>query len=76
MFFEDLDYCRILKQAGLPIYYLLTVSIIHHHGASGKNLATKSDQWKRLIPSSILYQGLLKHYLIQAVLWSGQKLRK
>jgi GT2 family glycosyltransferase len=76
MYFEDLDYCRKIKQSGLKIYYLDGVQITHIHGASGKNLAGESEQWKRLIPSSKIYHGVIRHYLISAVIWSGQKCSK
>lgn len=76
MYFEDLDYCRKVRAVGLKIYYLPEVEVIHHHGASGKSLATQGDQWKRLIPSSKLYHGTFKHYLINGIIWSGQKLHR
>ncbi len=73
-YFEDLDYCRRLKQAGLKVYYLPNIQVIHHLGGSGKQLVEKKDQWKRLIPSSQRYHGLFKYYLIHFVLWTGQKI--
>lgn len=76
MYFEDLDYCRKIKKAGFKIYYLPNALAIHHHGASGKKLAKKDDQWRRLIPSSKIYHGALKHYLFNFILWSGQKWQK
>ena len=76
MYFEDLDFCRRAKKAGYKTYYLPTAEIIHEHGASGKNLTSLKDQWKRLIPSSKIYHGGLKHYLISFILWTGQKCLK
>lgn len=76
MYFEDLDYARRVKKAGLKIYYLPVAEVIHYHGISGKSLAQEKDQWKRLIPSSKIYHGVLLHYLINFILWSGQKWRK
>ena len=76
MYFEDLDFCRRVRKAGYKIYYLPTAEIIHEHGASGKTLVDPADQWKRLIPSSKIYHGWLKHYLISFILWSGQKCLK
>lgn len=73
MYFEDLDYCRRLKQAGLKVYYLPEAEIIHYHGISGKKLADEKNQWRRLIPSSKIYHGVSMHYLINLVIWSGQK---
>lgn len=73
MYYEDLDYCRRLRDCGLKIIYLPTAQVVHHLGASGKEVADPSVQWERLIPSSKLYHGVLKHYVINFVLWSGQK---
>jgi GT2 family glycosyltransferase len=77
MYFEDLDYCRRVWKAGLKVYYLPQAQIIHYHGVSGRKLAPKSMQWKRLVPSSKIYHGLLKHYLLTLIILFGQKvLRK
>ncbi len=76
MYFEDLDYCRRVKKAGLKVYYLPEAEIVHHHGVSGKSVMPDKEQWKRLIPSSKLYHGLLKHHLINFIIWSGQKWQK
>ncbi len=76
MYFEDLDYCRKAKKSGFKIYYLPEAEIVHEHGASGKNLAKQEDQWKRLVPSSRIYHGRIIHYLINFILWSGQKCLK
>ncbi len=76
MYFEDLDYCRRVKKAGLKVYYYPLVAIKHLHGASGKSIATESNQWRRLIPSSKVYHGLIGHYLLTIVLWLGQKFQK
>ena len=75
-YFEDIDYCKRVKDAGLKVYYLPEAEIIHYHGASGKALADISNQWRRLIPSSIKYHGLIKHYILFLVMWFGQKWQK
>jgi len=74
MYFEDLDYARRLKKSGLKVYYYSKSIVDHIHGASGKDLVEKGNQWRRLIPSSKIYHGVLMHSLINFVLWSGQKL--
>lgn len=76
MYFEDLDYCRRIKAVGLNVYYLPQAEVVHEHGASGRGLADEKNQWRRLIPSSKIYHGLVKHYLITFILWSGQKWRR
>ncbi len=76
MYYEDLDYCRRVWEAGLKVYYLPLAEIIHYHGVSGKDIVKPAFQWKRLIPSSKIYNGVIKHYLINSVIWSGQKWQK
>lgn len=76
MYFEDFDYCRRVWQVGLKVYYLPEAQVIHYHGVSGRKIADEENQWKRLIPSSKIYHGVLKHYLLNLILWSGQKAKK
>ncbi len=71
LYYEDIDYCRRLKQAGLKVFYLPQVKITHLHGASGKKLGDKPNKW--LIESSKKYHGTIKHHLINFIIWSGQK---
>lgn len=75
-YFEDIDYCRQTWKKGLKVYYLPTSVITHYHGATFKKLADESQRWKKLIPSSKTYHGLIKHYIINAIIWSGQKWQK
>jgi GT2 family glycosyltransferase len=76
MYFEDLDYCRRVGKVGLKIYYLPPAEVIHYHGASGKSLMDTNEQWRRLIPSSKIYHGFIRHFIFNFILWSGQKWRK
>lgn len=76
MFYEDLEMCRQARELGFKIYYYPKCRFIHRHGASGKSLADASNQWRRLIPSSKIYHGLIKHYLLFLITWSGQKWQK
>jgi len=75
-YFEDIDYCRQVWRQGLKVYYLPTSIITHYHGATFKKLANESERWKKLIPSSKIYHGTIKHYVINSVLWVGQKWQK
>lgn len=75
-YFEDIDYCRLVWKQGLKVYYLPESVITHYHGATFKKLANESERWKKLIPSSKIYHGLIKHYVINAILWVGQKWQK
>lgn len=75
-YFEDIDYCRQVWRKGLKVYYLPDSVITHYHGATFEKLADESQRWKKLIPSSKVYHGLVKHYIINAIIWSGQKWQK
>jgi len=75
-YFEDIDYCRRIWKAGLKVYYLPSSEVVHYHGASGKSLADERNQWRRLIPSSKIYHGVIGHYVLNFVLWFGQKWQK
>lgn len=75
-YFEDIDYCRQSWKNGLKVYYLPNSVITHYHGATFKKLANESERWKKLIPSSKIYHGLVNHYIINAILWVGQKWQK
>lgn len=74
-YFEDIDYCRQTWKNGLKVYYLPDSVITHYHGATFKKLANESERWKKLIPSSKIYHGIVRHYILNLILWSGQKLR-
>lgn len=75
-YFEDIDYCRQVWRNGLKVYYLPNSVITHYHGATFKKLANESERWKKLIPSSKIYHGRVNHYIINSVLWVGQKWQK
>lgn len=72
-YFEDIDYCRQTWKSGLKVYYYPGSEIIHYHGATFKKMANADVQWKKLIPSSKIYHGLTKHYMLTAIIWLGQK---
>jgi len=76
MFFEEFDYCRRVKATGLKVYYLASAEVVHIHGASGKDLTDWANQWRRLIPSSKIYHGVIKHYIIFFIMWTSQKWQK
>lgn len=75
-YYEDMDLCRQVTKSGKEIIFYPKCKIIHRHGASGKKLADSQNQWRRLIPGSIKFHGYLKHYLINIIIWSGQKWQK
>jgi GT2 family glycosyltransferase len=75
-YFEDIDYCRQTWKKGLKVYYLPASVVTHYHGASFAKVAPEPQRWKKLIPSSKIYHGVFKHYLLTIVLWLGQKWEK
>lgn len=72
IFFEDIEYCRRLKQFGVPIYYVPTAKFIHHHGASTKKIGQEKAN-ELLIKSSKYYHGAFYYSLLTFVLRLGQK---
>lgn len=73
MYFEDIEYCRRLRQAGVPIYFCPQATFKHHHGASSKKMGLeKSQQFLRR--GAMFYHGRLKYSLLWFILWAGQKL--
>lgn len=72
MYYEDLDYCRRIRNAGLKVYYNPDISIVHEHGQSSRQ---SPNAQKYLWQSSLWYHGPIKHYLMWFISWSGQKLR-
>jgi len=73
MYFEDIDYCRRLNHAGVPVYYIQNTTFLHHHGASSKKAAGKSTDF--LVEASKAYHGQLIYAVITATLWIKQKLQ-
>ncbi|QQS38651.1 glycosyltransferase family 2 protein [Candidatus Woesebacteria bacterium] len=72
-YFEDLDYCRLVRKKGLKVFYLPKAQIIHYHGASTKDKKNDPDAWRKLIPGSKIYHGTLIHYVFNFIIWSGTK---
>lgn len=75
-YFEDMDLCRQVAKFNKKIFYYPNCQVIHRHGVSGKKLANSQNQWRRLISGSKKFHGLLKHYFINLIIWSGQKWQK
>ena len=75
-YFEDMDLCRKINQLKKDVFFYPQCQVIHRHGASGSKLADPQNQWRRLIPGSIQFHGLIKHHLINFIIWSGQKVKK
>ena len=76
-YFEDIDYCRQAWKKNLKVYYLPSSEIIHYHGVTFKKTTPDDkNRWRRLIPSSKIYHGVFKHYILNFIIWSGQKWQK
>jgi GT2 family glycosyltransferase len=70
LYYEDVEFCRRLKSAKLPIYYLPSAKVKHAHGASGN---FKEHLHSPLLASSKIYYGKNYSRLLNAVLWLGHK---
>lgn len=75
MYFEDIDYCRRLKKAGIPIYFCPDAEFFHHHGATAKKIG-KPQINKQMIESAKIYHGRLYYFFLTATLWLLQKLNR
>ncbi len=75
MYFEDIEYSRRAKKAGIPIYYIPDAHFIHHHGQSSKKAGTDLS-YARNVAAAKWYHGKLNYFLVTAVLWAGQKWNK
>jgi len=73
MYFEDIEYCRRAKRAGVPIYYVSDAEFTHYHGQSSKKVGLQTSN-DRLIKAAKWYHGFINYYLITAILWAGQKI--
>lgn len=73
IFFEDIEYARRLKQAGIPLYFIPTAKFIHHHGGATKRIG-ETKAYKLLKQGAIHYHGLIYYHLLSFILWLGQKL--
>lgn len=74
MYFEDLDYCRRIRETGLSVYYLPSAKVYHEHGGVTRTVGINARRW--LVDSSKVYNGIVKHNLLTFILWLGQKWKK
>lgn len=70
MYYEDVEFCRRLYRAGLPVYYYPGSRIKHIHGASGHFVFHLKSP---LLASSRLYYGTLYSNILNLSLWLGHK---
>lgn len=75
IFFEDLEYCRRLKQFKIPLYFVPSAHFIHHHGASTKKIG-QEKAYEHLKRAAEHYHGKIYYFLLSLVLRLGQKLER
>lgn len=73
LYYEDVEFCRRLKKAGLPVIYFPAAKIEHFHGASGRFTSHLESPIAR---SAKIYYGRTYSFLLNCVLWFGQKWQK
>ncbi|KKT40316.1 hypothetical protein A3K29_02890 [Candidatus Collierbacteria bacterium RIFOXYB2_FULL_46_14] len=73
LYYEDVEYCRRLRQFGLPVYYLPKAKVQHAHGVSGNFTNHLKSPLAR---SAQIYHGVLGSALLNFVLRVGQRWQK
>ena len=73
LYLEDIEYCRRLKEAGIPIYYEPGAIFDHYHGAASKKLP-EGEAVRKQEQASVWYYGWLKYKVIVAIRWIGHLL--
>ena len=73
MYYEDLDYCRRIRRAGLKVIFNPNIEIVHEHGQSSKQNILAN---KYLMDASRWYNGRLKHYILWFIIWTSQKIKQ
>lgn len=73
LYYEDVEYCKRIKDNHLDIYYFPKAKVKHTHGASG-NFSSHLNS--PLAKSSIIYHGALVSRAINLILWSSHKLNR
>ncbi len=72
-YFEDVDYCRRLKKADIPVYYTPSAKFIHIHGATGKRMES-GKTYQLLQNAAKIYYGLPYYHALSFVLKVCQRL--
>lgn len=71
LYYEDLDFCRKAREMGYKIIFVPQARIIHEIGAAGRGEGAKTHAY--LKDSSRIYHGALVSFLINFILFWGQK---
>lgn len=73
-YFEDHEYSRRLGWYQVPIYFVPTAKLIHHHGASFKQLGSQTLEIHQ--KSAIQFHGRFYFALLYLTLWLCQKITR
>lgn len=73
LYLEDIEYCRRLQQAGIPIYYVPEAVFDHYHGAASKKLP-EGEAVRKQEQASEWYYGKWRYKLIVGIRWIGHLL--
>ena len=71
IFFEDIEYCRRLKQFGVPIYFVPAAKFIHYHGGSTSKVGQKKA-YEYLKKAAEHYHGKFYYSILNLILRLGQ----
>lgn len=74
LYFEDIEYCRRLKDAKIDLYYYPDAVFFHHHGASSEIIG-KEKAYDYLKKGAKTYHGNLNYAILWLILRIGQKFR-
>lgn len=70
-YYEDLEYCKRVRNHKLKVYYFPKAFVIHLHGSSGKG---KTSPY--LIQSSKIFHGLVEHFAINFIIKVSQVIKR
>jgi len=70
LYFEDIEYCRRLRDNGYPVYFYPKPKVKHIRGASG---GFTSHLKSPLLASAKTYYGSFYSAMLNTVLWIGHK---
>jgi len=77
MYFEDIEYCRRLKEAEVPVYFCPQATFTHRLGAASKKIRLeKAQQYQR--KGEVFYHGRIKYvlfWLIYKIIAGKRKLK-
>lgn len=73
IFYEDLDYCRRIRNFGFKVIFNPSITIEHEHGQSTKQNPLANGL---LMTASKWYNGIIKHNILWFIIWTSQKFQK